>query len=579
MKKKLLALLLCLTLCLGMLAGCGSETAASTAESAPAEAASEPAESPVEEAAPAEEEAPVEEASLAEEVPVEEAPTEVVLEAIELPLVEEKVTYTAWMPVAPYVSTMLDLDTFSENIEVVRLINEATNVYIDFTAIAGGAVEEESFNLMIAGGDYLDILGVMNYYSTGHEGAITDEVIIDLKDALEENCPNYWNLLTSSDDAYMTMLTESGYMGCIAQLLKKGGTENQGMVIRKDWLEASGVSSVETLADFEEYLTYAKDTYGAYAYMNYSGLESNLAAMFNTAGGMEVRDGQVVHSYDTEEFKNYLTKMNEWYQKGIINEDFYNDTDVTTVRQDMANDLCAYVEGSAENMSNIYEFNPENSSMVLMGIKYPKAEGVDAIHVSRASTIIKNTDTWSISTSCGDITDLLKLVNWLYSEEGQIMYNWGEEGVAFEFDENGEPQWTDLVVNNAEGLNFMFASYLYATGVGSSFYPGVYDMEKGFYSYNEDQLAAVDTFANMGEDSDWSLPSYVSLTIEEQLEYNSYATDLETYTEGMILKFVMGDEPMENYDTFVEQCYAMGMQEMIDLYQVAYERSQELLNS
>lgn len=580
---KLLALLLALVMVMGMFAGCGGSTAAEESAAASEVASEAPAEEVAEEPAveaPAEE--PAEEGSVAEEAPVEEAVEEtgeIVLEAVELPIVEEAVHYTCWMPVAPYVSTFMNLEDFSEKTAVVKLINEATNVYIDFNAVAGGAVEEEAFNLMVAGGDYMDILGVMNYYSTGHEGAIEDEVIIDIKDDLQEYAPNYWALLTSNDNAYMTQLTESGYMGCIAQLLKKAGTENQGMVIRKDWYEASGVESLETLEGFEAYLTYCKETYGAYAYVNYGGLEANLASMFNTSGGMEVHDGEVIHAYDTEEFKNYLIKMNEWYVAGIINEDFYNDTDVTTVRQDMANDMCSYVEGSAENMSNIYDMNPDNASMELMGIAYPKAEGVDMVHVGRASTIIKNSDTWSISTACGDYVDLLKLVNWLYSEEGQLLYNWGEEGVAYELDANGEPQWTDLVVNNADGMNFMFASYLYATGVGSVFFPGVYDMEKGFYSYDENQLAAVDTFATMNADDAWTLPTYVSLTIEETLEYNSYATDLETYTEGMILKFIMGDEPMDNYDAFLQTCYDMGLQEMLDLYQVAYDRAQEALNA
>ena len=576
---KLLALLLALVMVLGMFAGCGSETASSAPAEESTAAASE-AEAPAEEAPaeePAEEGSAVEEASVVEEAPVESG--EIVLESMEVPLVDEAVHYSCWIPVAPYVSNMMNLEDFSEKTAIVKLINETTNVFIDFNAVAGGMVEEESFNLMIAGGDYTDIIGVMNYYSTGHEGAIVDEVIIDLKDDLQEYAPNYWALLTSNDNAYMTQLTESGYMGCIAQLLKKAGTENQGMVIRKDWYEESGVESVETVAGFEEYLEYAYETYGAYAYMNYGGLEPNFAAMFNTTGGMEVHDGKVVHTYDSEEFKNYLTKMNEWYKKGWINDDFYNDTDVTTVRQDMANDLCSYVEGSATNMSHIYDMNLENEKMALMGIDYPKAEGVEEINVAKATTIIKNSDTWAVSTACEDHTDLLKLVNWLYSEEGQFLYNWGEEGVGHVIDENGEPQWSDLVVANPDGLNFMFASYLFATGTGSVFFPGVYDMEKEFYSYDDDQLAAVDIFASMGDDDSWSMPSYVSLTIDEQIEYNSYATDLETYTEGMILKFVMGDEPMENYDAFVEQCYDMGLQEMLDLYQGAYDRAMEVLNA
>ena len=37
--------------------------------------------------------------------------------------------------------------------------------------------------------------------------------------------------------------------------------------------------------------------------------------------------------------------------------------------------------------------------------------------------------------------------------------------------------------------------------------PGVYDMEKGFYSYDDDQLEAVDTLASL-TDGAYNLPSY-----------------------------------------------------------------------
>lgn len=582
-RKRIVALLLSLALCCGMLAGCGSES--TQAESSKVESKSEASTSvaPAADPEPAEGAGSAQEDDIASSVETTVEDTgEIVLEEVSLPIETDAVHYTCWMPVAPYVSTMMDLEDFSTQVAAVKLINEATNVYIDFNAVAGGMVEEESFNLMIAGGDYTDIIGVMNYYggagnTSGHERAINDGVIIDLHDALKEYAPNYWALLTSDDTAYMTMRTESGEMGCIAQLLKKAGTENQGMLIRKDWYEASGVGGLETLDQYEEYLTYCKDTYGAYAYVNYEGIDTDWGAAFNISpGGFNVVDGEVVHSYTTQAFQDYLAKMNDWYQKGLFNDDFYNDTDVTTVRTDMANDLCSFVDGSAEGMSNIFDMNPENTAMELMATAYPKADGVDEVHVGTESRLIKNSDTWAISTACEDYVPLLKLVNWLYSEAGQQLYNWGEEGVAFEYDENGDPQWTDLVINNADGLNFMFASYLYATGVGSVYFPGVYDMEKGFYSYNDDQLEAVDTLANL-TDGSYNFPSYASLTDDELTTYNGYATDLETYAKGMILKFILGDEPLSNYQEFLDTCMDMGLQEMTDLYQTAYDRAQDAL--
>ena len=587
---KFLALILALVMALGMLAGCGSTTEAEEVASAPAEEA--PAEAPAEEVqqeaeAPAEE-APAAEASAeeapAEEAPVEEAPAEgFVNETVELPIVEEAVHYTCWMPVAPYVGEFMNLEDFSESVATVKLINEATNVYIDFTAIAGGVGEEEKFNLMVASGDYLDIIGVMNYYSAtrnsaGHEKAIDDGVIIDLKADLEEYAPNYWNRLTADANAYMTQLTPSGYMGCIAQLLKVAGTENQGMIVRKDWYEASGVDGLDTLDKFEEYLKYCKETYGAYAYLNYSGVDSNFASSFNTSGSYNVYDGVVTHSYKTEEFKAYLTKMNDWYTKGYFNDDFYNDDELTAVRTDMANDLCCYTEGSAENMANIFDLNQANTTMELMGIPYPKAEGVDEIHVGYESQLIKNSDTWAISTECDDYINLLKLVNWLYSDEADLMYNWGTEGVTYTLDAEGNPQWTDLVINNPDGMNFMFASYLYATGVGSVYFPGRYDMAKGFYAYNDDIKAAVDTFSVL-TDGAYNMPKYATLNAEEQEEYTSIATDFETYAEGMILKFILGDEPMSNYDAFLAECENMGIDRMTELYQQAYDRGEAARNA
>ena len=436
-KNQLLAMLLALALCLG-LAGCGGGAASSAA---PADSSAKTEESAKTPEQPVEAPSAAAEASTPEESAAE--PTEPEgLQVVELPIETDAVHYSCWMPVAPYVSTMMNLEDFSEQVAMVKMINEMTNVYIDFNAVAGGFVEQESFNLMIAGGDYTDIIGVMNYYgsssgaaagSAGHEKAIEDGIIIDLYDDLKEYAPNYWSLLTSDDNAYMTMRTQSGYMGCIAQLLKKAGTENQGMIVRKDWLQASGVESLDTMDQYEQYLTYCKDNYGAYAYLQYEGLDTDWGSAFNiTPGAFNVVEGKVVHSFTTDAFQDYLTKMHDWYQKGLFNDDFYNDTDITTVRTDMANDLCSFVDGSAEGMSNIFDMNPENTVMELQATAYPKADGVDEIHVGFESKLIKNSDTWAVSTACADPIPLLKLVNWLYSEEGQLVYNWGEEGVAFE---------------------------------------------------------------------------------------------------------------------------------------------------
>ena len=585
---KLLALLLVLALCIGLMSACGSTAgsasapAAESAGSAGSAAAEEAAAPAAEEAAaPADAGSAVEAADSAVEEaaePVDDG--EVVLEYVELPVSEEEVHYSCWMPVAPFMELIgVSLDQFSEQINMVKLINETTNVYIDFQAVAGGFGEDEKFNLMIAANDYCDIIGISSNYSTGTEGAIDDEVIVDIREDLEEYAPNYMNLLKSNQKAYLNMLTDSGKMGCIAQLLKKAGTENMGMIIRKDWLTEAGMNDEpDTLEAMEQYLQYAKDTYGAYAYLQYGGQDTDWASAFNVnPGGFMVKDGTIVHAYTTPEYQDYLAQMNDWYKKGFFNDDFYNDTDITMVRYDMANDLCSFVDYSAAGISDIYDMNPANTAMELMAIHYPKAPGVEDIHVGFDSQLIKNGDTWAITTACDDYIPLLQLVNWLYSEEGQFMYNWGEEGVSFEYGPDGEPHWTDLIINNPDGLSYMFATYKYASGQATTFFPGVFDMEKGFYDPKPGQLEALDTLSEL-TDGAWIIDRGVQIPLELQTEYASLTTEMSTYADGEILKFILGDRDLSTYDDFLSTVQSMGLDRITEIEQQAYDTYMSKLN-
>ncbi len=501
-----------------------------------------------------------------------------VSDPIELPLVEEPVHYTCWMPVAPYVSSMINLDSFSQDIALVANISDLTNVYIDFTAVAGGSVEEEAFNLMVASSDYLDILGVMNYYSTGAEGAIEDGVIIDIYDALQELAPNYWERLSASSDDFLQMVTDSGQMGSIAQLLMDKGSENMGPIIRKDWLDNLGLDVPKTYDELHEALLAMKNEYGAVSYLTADGNDIDLASGFNiTPGGYNLVEGEIVSAFDTEAYKEYLQMIAQWYSEGLFNDDFYNDS-LNDMRSDMANDMVSFIDGSAENMGEVYDYNRENTSMELVAMRYPTQTEEYDVHVGQTGTIIKNSDTWSISTACGDIEPLMKLVNWLYSDDAYYVYNWGTEGETYTIDSNGDPQWTDLVINNPD-YNYMFASYLYASGVGSVYYPGVYDMSKSHYNYRPEQLEAYDLYMELS-DGAYNVPNYVStsMTLEEQLEYNSYATDMQTYYEQVILQLITGTMSFDEWDSFVETLHTMGLDRMVEIMGDVYQRCIEKLD-
>ena len=64
----------------------------------------------------------------------------------------------------------------------------------------------------------------------------------------------------------------------------------------------------------------------------------------------------------------------------------------------------------------------------------------------------------------------------------------------------------------------------------------------------------------------------VSLTTEQQTELATVIENLNTYKEEMMAKFIMGIEPIENFDEFKAQLNARGVEKYVEYHQQAYDR-------
>ncbi len=169
--KKLALWLLALAMLLCLFAGCNGgaqESAAPTEAAHPTEAAA--SDTPETSEPPSEE-------------PSAEPGT------VSLPLTEEPTSFTGWIVAHPMVLNYIE--NISEN-SVIAYFAEISNVTFDATMISGAA-QTEQFPVMIAGGDYCDIISnVHSLYSGGLSKAWEDEVIIDLAEyGIQGKMPNY----------------------------------------------------------------------------------------------------------------------------------------------------------------------------------------------------------------------------------------------------------------------------------------------------------------------------------------------------------------------------------------------------
>ena len=578
MKRNLLCLLLALTLLLGMFSGCGAAAPAQEAPGSEAASAQAP-EAPEEPAAPetpAAPEAPIS----AQEDSAPEAPQALQLQEVELPLFAETRTYTMWTMLPFFMSGLVS--DMATDINNMALLQEYCNIKLEVTAVADSAVNEQ-FNLMVSGGDYTDIIsdGVSNY-SKGYDAAITDEIIIDLYDLAQEYAPNYMYSLETDPGLKAELITDNGCLPTLATIYKEAGCENGGILIRSDWLRELGMDEPGTFDEFHEFVQTCMSTYGTQGICIGNAMDANKGddPLYSYgydlyAGGYNVIDGQVVYSYLNDNYYDYLRMLADWYADGTIYSDFFN-AQMGYTDKWFASGQCPVDTGSAANIATIESYRDPGYEYELMPISAPKVHADDQLHFSWTDRFsrLKQKDSWAISTACEDPEGIMQVANFLFSEAGQLMYNYGNEGYSFEYDENGNPRYTELITNNPDGISYMDACYLFASAVASGHLPSIMDVRAGYYYFGDEEWAIFDAFRTCDADGSYNLPNGVALNEEENEEYASLSSDVTTYASTEIMKFIMGQSELteESFQTFQDTIVDMGGERMEELYQAAYER-------
>lgn len=580
MKKKLLAMLLALGMLTGLMAGCGgTESIASSAASAsePAQSAEAP---PAQEAsAPAP--APAEEASAPESSAAEaDTPTSWPanpLGNVDLPLTEEPVTVTMWMGVNPNVLKITE--DIGNDCALWNELASRTGVNLEFTVV-NPDTESEKFNLMVASNDLSDIISnATTLYTNGGEAAIADEILIDhLPYLTEELTPQICKLMEAYPDAVPEALTESGWLAGMPQLsMQTETTQTFGPMIRKDWLDELGLDAPETYDELHDVLKAFKEKKGADAplLLNYAatGINNGLVEGYGIFGLVADAamsepyyqvDDTVMYGPIQPEFKDYLTMIHDWYQEGLIWQDFMSYTDfqnppTDVILADRAGVFYAEVTyiATLEDASNTEGFE-------LVAIPDFVQKSGDTIPFKEERAYAASTP-WSISTQCQYPELLMQWCNYMYTDEGALLCNYGIEGESFEYDENHIPVFTDLVLNNPD-MSTTVALFMYCLDRGP-FYRDETREQSGYTQAQKEASSIWQSNMSVGRGI-----GSTALNTEESNEVNQFYGDIKTYIEQSVLEFVIGNRDLTEFDEFVSHIEGMGIDEVTACYQAAYER-------
>ena len=565
--KKLLALLLALTMVFALFSGC-SKTEEPAEEPAPAESAEAPAEAPEEEAPPAEEPG-------VEEAPAEEYPKV----DYTLPLFEDTYEFSYFWVMLGNMGggTMLE----KKDVPVWQQIEENLNVKIDWVQ-NGEAVCSEKYNLMIASGDMTDLIfesncgqmGASSVYPGGYDKAIEDDVYLDLTDLLPEYAPNYWHYVMGDEMLRRDLSTDSGTFYSIGMIYDQAQGCREGMFVRTDYLEATGLELPDSIEGWKEVFSAMKDNGVVYPFGASNGGDIRggaFASAFGTslASGFKIDQASDTLVYDatSQELRDFLEFYKFIWENNMVNPDFMYmtmfDSSLTLDGSNgtfggMNNDVETYKSSYGMDITACPPIHTEDSN------GQPKLASYE--YTKMRTSGMKNT---CISTNCEEPEKALMVLDWLFSDEGIKVSNYGwNEGESYEL-VNGEPQLLPLMAERDE--NGVSNSSKYVIDEGPIFNL----VEREYPIRGEAVIAAKQTWVSYDPDQCqyMALPS-VSMTTEESEEISSVATDIATKVNSDILAFMTGEVPL-NDDTWAEYCAnleSMGLDRLTEIYEGAYER-------
>ena len=574
MKKKIGAMSLALCMLLGMLAGCGSKqpsapSAASAKESLTSSAPAE--ETP---AAPA---APEAEASVsAEEASVQPEPPAV---TVSYPLCQPgEIELDVYMAMAGFLPMVIpDVATNGLNgNRGVQCMEEATGVHLNWTLIDQDAYAEK-FSITLAAGDYPDYFGVPDtQVSGGIDALVEQDICIDLMPMLDDCLPDFKNGIFSTNEEYRKgLISDNGRMTTIKSY------ENQstmGLYIRQDWLDQLGLAVPETFDELHDVLAAFKNQIPGCSYpmlltQNWDYSNNGFVGGFDTSGygtssdlSYFVEDGKVQAGILSDNYRDYIQMLRDWFAEGILGEPSMNMQNMFPINEYILSNQCGFAFGQSDTLSEsskqqaggTYDMEPIKAIVREKGDTFK-------LYANKGQT---GNGGWAITTACEYPEEAAKVINWMWTEDGYKAMNFGVEGETYNM-VDGKVEYTDLITNNPNGFNAMFN-----TCSEIAFFDLPFDcaMERKAATFsNEAEAKAQEVWR---ENTSNEYQYYGSLSVPESEDYGTIASDLSTKAAETVSKLIIGDRPMEEWDSFIEELKGMNIARCIELKQAAYDRYQ-----
>jgi putative aldouronate transport system substrate-binding protein len=459
-------------------------------------------------------------------------------------------------------------------------LQERTGVKINYLhPPTGSNAAQEQLNLMIAAGEDMPDVIEWNWvtsYPGGPQKAIDDGVILNLNDVINRYAPNLKAFLGANPSYDRMVKTDNGNYYVFPFI--RGHDKllySQGLMIRKDWLDELNLQVPTTIDEWYTVLRAFKERKNISA--PFTQVWTNNQRMFVESFGIlkgfyvGANDNQIHFGQIEPGYRDWMATMAQWYREGLIDPDIAS---IQTSQQNQKMTSGAAGATVASVGSGIGTWTPSarstNPKYEIMALASPdRARGQKRVY-GLPNQPYSGQDSAVITAKSKNVELAARYLDWGYTNAGHLYYNFGIEGESYTM-QNGKPIYTDAIMNNPRGwpVAQSMSAYVRSTGAGPFVQNEGYIEQ--YYALPE-QLQALTNYNTPGS-LNYLLPP-ITASQEESRELANIMNDINTYTDEMMTKFILGTEVLNDasYNNFISTIRRMGIDRAIAIEKAALDR-------
>lgn len=457
-------------------------------------------------------------------------------------------------------------------------IEKRLGIKVEWTTVSG-LERETPFGLLMASNELPDFIVDINpllLEEFGRKGAL-----IPLN-ALMEDMPNLQKLFEADVQAKPSITSEDGNVYFFPRLMEPATRYWPGLMIRKDWLDELGLALPTTTDEYFDALLAIKEGIPGVT-KAFTGTDSTEGALRTliwafgvgargTGNGNDdffVEDDVIKFGANDPRYRDALAYLNKMYAAGLIDTEMTTNQ-ATNTRTNMVTGASASTFGSfSGNLSafnGLLEADGKGTPLVPLAPLYgPTGERTSMGH----HTSIDLGYGGAITSTSDKAEAVVKLFDYLYSDEGRELLYWGVEGETFEM-VDGTRQFTEKVTTSELGT----MSYLNNYSANTSCFPSALLLE--FYHATLSEIARAGNLetTEISQANDKKVPA-LRYSADEIATVNAILVDLKSYVDESMWAFILGTQDINDdaaWDTYVKGFDRLRLEELTGLYNAAYTR-------